>query len=118
MRHTTLEENFCRTVGLKFQWRQTEDAAEATRLAKASVGRDLPVLIQTDIAYLPYFNTDQRFPGHAVVICGYDDDRDEFYVSDTLRPGMLVFLNQMEAFLKPFSLFLPFGSRDRKDERK
>jgi len=28
------------------------------------------------------------------------------------------FLNQMEALLKPFSMFLPFGSRDRKDERK
>lgn len=89
VRHTTLEENFFRTAGLKFQWRETEDAAEATRMAKASVGRGLPVLIQTDIAYLPYFNTDQRFPGHAVVICGYDDDRGEFYVSDTLRPDML-----------------------------
>lgn len=89
VRHTTLEENFFRTVGLKFQWRETEDAAEATRMAKASVGRGLPVLIQTDIAYLPYFNTDQRFPGHAVVICGCDDSRDEFYVSDTLHPDML-----------------------------
>ena len=28
------------------------------------------------------------------------------------------FLNQMEAFLKPFSVFLPFASRDRKDESK
>jgi hypothetical protein len=71
MRHLDLEENFFRTVGLKFQWQETGDAAEATRLAKASVDRGLPVLIQTDIAYLPYFNTDQHFPGHAVVICGF-----------------------------------------------
>ena len=28
------------------------------------------------------------------------------------------FFSQMEAFLKPFSQFLPFGARDRKDERK
>ena len=28
------------------------------------------------------------------------------------------FLNQMELLLKPFSMFLPFASRDRKDERK
>ena len=28
------------------------------------------------------------------------------------------FFNQMEALLKSFSMFLPFGSRDRNDERK
>jgi len=53
------------------------------------VDRGLPVLIQTDIAYLPYFNTDQHFPGHAVVICGYNDKKGEFYVSDTLHPETL-----------------------------
>ena len=89
MRCLALEDNFFRTVGLKFQWRETENAAEATRHAKASVDRGLPVLIQTDIAYLPYFNTDQHFPGHAVVICGYNDKKGEFYVSDTLHPETL-----------------------------
>ena len=89
VRHLTLEENFFRAVGLKFQWRETADAAEATRHAKASVDRGLPVLIQTDIKYLPYFNTDQHFTGHAVVICGYDDEKGEFYVSDTLHPETL-----------------------------
>ncbi|MRR14389.1 hypothetical protein EG833_02970 [archaeon] len=38
----------------------------------------------------------------------------EKMVSDMQRH----FFNQMEALLKPFSMFLPFGSRDRKDERK
>jgi hypothetical protein len=45
VRHLTLEDNFFRTVGLTFQWRETEDAAEATRLAKESLDRGLPVLI-------------------------------------------------------------------------
>ena len=89
MRCFALEDNFFRAVGLKFQWRETENTAEATRHAKASVDRGLPVLIQTDIAYLPYFNTDQHFPGHAVVICGYNDKKGEFYVSDTLHPETL-----------------------------
>ncbi len=35
-------------------------------------------------------------------------------VSDLQRQ----FLHQMEAFLKPFSMFLPFAPRDRKDEDK
>ena len=89
MRSLVLENNFFRTVGLKFQWQETDNAAEATRQAKASVDRGLPVLVQTDIAYLPYFNTDQHFTGHAVVICGYDDKKGEFYVSDTLHPETL-----------------------------
>ena len=89
MRCLALEDNFFRTVGMKFRWQETENAADATRHAKVSVDRGLPVLIQTDIAYLPYFNTDQHFPGHAVVICGYNDEKGEFYVSDTLHPETL-----------------------------
>ena len=38
----------------------------------------------------------------------------ERMVSDMQRH----FFNQMEALLKSFSMFLPFGSRDRNDERK
>ncbi|MCK7512265.1 MAG: BtrH N-terminal domain-containing protein [Desulfobacterales bacterium] len=109
MRCLALEDNFFRAVGLKFQWRETENAAEATRHAKASVDRGLPVLVQTDIAYLPYFNTDQHFPGHAVVICGYNDKKGEFYVSDTLHPETLaVAITDMErarsAAFPPFVL--------------
>ena len=89
MRCLALEDNFFHAAGLKFQWKETENAADATKHAKESVDRGLPVLIQTDIAYLPYFNTDQHFPGHAVVICGYNDEKGEFYVSDTLHPEML-----------------------------
>lgn len=89
LRHLELEENFFSAVGVKFNWQQTESASEATRLAKEFIDRDLPLLVQTDIAYLPHFKTDQHFIGHAVVICGYDDSRGEFYVSDTLHPEAL-----------------------------
>ncbi len=112
VRHLALEENFFRTVGLKFQWRETEDAAEATRLAKALVDRGLPVYIQTDIAYLPYFNTDQHLCGHAVVICGYDDEKGEFYVSDTLHPETLaVAIPDMERARR--SVFPPLMMKNR-----
>ncbi|PKN71497.1 MAG: hypothetical protein CVU54_00295 [Deltaproteobacteria bacterium HGW-Deltaproteobacteria-12] len=97
MRCLALEDNFFQAVGLKFQWKETENAADATKHAKEAVDRGLPVLIQTDIAYLPYFNTDQHFPGHAVVICGYNEEKGEFYVSDTLHPEMLaVAITDME----------------------
>lgn len=112
MRNLPLEENFFRTVGLKFGWRETDDPAEATRHAIASVKRGLPVLIQTDIVHLPYFNTDQHFPGHAVVICGCDEEKGEFYVSDTLRPEMLaVATSDME--LARSAVFPPFDLKNK-----
>ncbi|MGV8079742.1 MAG: BtrH N-terminal domain-containing protein [Syntrophales bacterium] len=112
MRNLDLEANFFRTVGLDFRWRETEDAAEATAQVKASVDRGLPVLIQTDIIHLPYFNTDQHFPGHAVVICGYSDEKEEFYVSDTLHPEALaVAIPDMERART--SVFPPFALRNR-----
>jgi len=89
VRCLTLEENFFSAAGIPFKWRETEDPAEATRLAKDILGKGLPILIQTNIAYLSYFHTDQHFPGHSVVICGYDGEKGEFYVSDTLRPDFL-----------------------------
>jgi len=112
MRHLALEENFFRTVGLKFAWRETEDNAEATRLAKEAVDRGQPVLIQTDIVHLPYFHTDQHFPGHAVVICGYDDAKGEFFVSDTLHPEALaVAVPDME--LARSAVFPPFVLKNK-----
>ena len=112
MRHLDLEENFFGAVGVKFQWQQTESASEATRLAKEFIDRGLPLLIQTDIAYLPYFKTDQHFIGHAVVICGYDGDREEFYVSDTLHPEALaVAFSDMEKARS--ACFTPFDLKNR-----
>lgn len=112
MRNLPLEENFFRTVGLTFAWQETKDPAEATRLAIASVNRGQPVLIQTDIVHLPYFNTDQHFPGHAVVICGHDAEKGEFYVSDTLHPEMLaVATSDME--LARSAVFPPFDLKNR-----
>ena len=112
MRHLELEQNFFSTVGIKFDWQQTESAPEATRLAKEFIDRGLPLLVQTDIAYLPYFNTDQHFIGHAVVICGYNDSRGEFYVSDTLHPETLsVAYADMEKARS--ACFPPFDLRNR-----
>lgn len=112
MRHLELEENFFNTVGVKFQWQLTESASEATRLAKEFIDCGVPLLVQTDIAYLPYFNTDQHFVGHAVVICGYDDDMGEFYVSDTLHPEALsVAFTDMEKARS--ACFPPFDLKNR-----
>jgi len=54
--------------------------AKAKKLLKA----DEPVLIYADMAYLEYLNLekDSHFGGHAIVLAGYDDEKEIFYVSD------------------------------------
>lgn len=48
------------------------------------INEDRPVLIYADMPYLDYLNLDENnhFGGHAVVIFGYDDEKEKFYISD------------------------------------
>lgn len=45
---------------------------------------DKPVLVYVDMPYLDYLNLDEdsHFGGHAVVIFGYDNEAEKFYISD------------------------------------
>jgi hypothetical protein len=47
-----------------------------------------PVLILTDLFYLDYYETKTHFGGHAVVLAGFDEDRETAYLADTERPGL------------------------------
>lgn len=51
---------------------------------KKLLDKNLPVLIYVDMPFLSYLNLDKNshFGGHAVVIAGYDDGENLFYVSD------------------------------------
>jgi hypothetical protein len=57
-----------------------------TALAKTlqMLDNDIPVLVYTDMPYLDYLNLseDSHFGGHAVVIFGYDNETEKFYISD------------------------------------
>ncbi|GAA0070074.1 BtrH N-terminal domain-containing protein [Clostridium sardiniense] len=48
------------------------------------INEDKPVLIYADMPYLDYLNLDEdnHFGGHAVVIFGYDNEKEKFYISD------------------------------------
>ncbi len=45
-----------------------------------------PALLLTDLFYLDHYGNSAHFPGHAVVLVGYDDD--SAYVSDTAFEGL------------------------------
>lgn len=48
------------------------------------IDNNIPVLTYVDMAYLDYLNLNEEnhFGGHAVVIFGYNDETEKFYISD------------------------------------
>jgi hypothetical protein len=74
-RTARLEEQFRDLTGAALQMRtfppEDEGAWEAAR-AEVDAGR--PVLLLTDLFYLDHYGNSAHFPGHAVVLAGYDDE--------------------------------------------
>ncbi len=76
-----LEEGFLELTGAPLRLRTAEDPAESWRLAREVVDEGRPSLLLTDLYYLDHYGSSAHFPGHAVVLAGYDDEA--AYVSDT-----------------------------------
>ena len=81
-----LEENFLRITGAPLRMRTAADAAESWELARETVDDGRPVLLLTDLYHLDHYGNSAHFPGHAVVLAGYDDEA--AYVSDTAFEGL------------------------------
>lgn len=86
-RTLSLEPDLCERLGLPFPETPEPDAESGWEKAKGAVEAGHPVLVNTDIAYLDYFNTKTHFSGHRVVLIGFDDDSGEAILSDSERPG-------------------------------
>ncbi len=57
--------------------------AEAALLERLE--KDVPVMLQVDMGFLPYFDfkgTEYHFGGHVVVVCGYDAARRQVLIAD------------------------------------
>ncbi|HZK15541.1 MAG TPA: BtrH N-terminal domain-containing protein, partial [Solirubrobacterales bacterium] len=81
-RTARLEENFDRLTGAALELRTFEPGDEgAWSAARAEVDAGRPVLLLTDLYYLDHYGNSAHFPGHAVVLAGYDDE--VAHLSDT-----------------------------------
>jgi hypothetical protein len=81
-RAARLEENFRELTGAALQLRTFEEGdAEAWDAASRSVDEGRPALLLTDIYHLDHYGSSAHFPGHAVVLAGYDEEA--AYLSDT-----------------------------------
>lgn len=82
-RTARLEETFRELTGAALEMRTfaEEDAAGAWQAARATVDAGNPALLLTDIYYLDHYGNSAHFPGHAVVLAGYDSEAAQ--LSDT-----------------------------------
>jgi hypothetical protein len=81
-RTARLEESFGELTGAALEVRTFEQGdGDAWEAARAEVDAGNPVLLLTDLYYLDHYGNSAHFPGHAVVLAGYDE---EFaHLSDT-----------------------------------
>ena len=81
-RTARLEENFDELTGAALQLRTFEaDDDDAWEAARAEIDAGRPALLLTDLYHLDHYGNSAHFPGHAVVLAGYDDE--VAHLSDT-----------------------------------
>jgi butirosin biosynthesis protein H-like/uncharacterized protein DUF4872 len=81
-RTARLEETFDQLTGAALQMRTFEPGdGDAWEAARAEVDAGNPVLLLTDLYYLDHYGNSAHFPGHAVVLAGYDEEL--AHLSDT-----------------------------------
>jgi hypothetical protein len=76
-----LEEQFVELTGAPLRLETSDDPKAAWETARAVVDSDRPAILLTDLYYLDHYGRSAHFPGHAVVLAGYDDEI--AYLSDT-----------------------------------
>jgi hypothetical protein len=76
-----LEEQFVELTGAPLRLETFDDQDAAWEAARGSVDSGRPAILITDLYYLDHYGSSAHFPGHAVVLAGYDAD--VAYLSDT-----------------------------------
>jgi len=87
-RSADIEKRFFENIGFDFEWNMANSKEEIRAVLIESINKGVPVLLRTDIFYLDYYQSKTHFPGHVVILWGYDIDNNIAYVSDTERKGL------------------------------
>jgi hypothetical protein len=82
-RSRDLEKRFFENLGISFEW-QVEDGRErAWQAAREMIDHNVPVMLRTDLHFLPYYHSKTHFTGHTVVLAGYNAEQKKALLSDT-----------------------------------
>lgn len=76
-----LEELFLELTGAGLRMRRSDDPDESWRMARETVSSGRPAILICDLFHLDHYGNSAHFPGHAIVLSGFDDTH--AYVSDT-----------------------------------
>ena len=89
VRTIDLESQFFSSIGHPFQWETFDTPEESEQGLRARLDSGVPVILRTDLYYLPYYGSSTHYPGHVITVWGYDPDREVFFVTDTERHELL-----------------------------
>lgn len=78
------EKKLADRLNISIQCKSGSDYKKISQLSKDIIDQNKPVLIYVDMPYLSYLglNKNSHFGGHAVVLFGYDNDQEQFWISD------------------------------------
>lgn len=78
------EDTLSRNLECKVKIKSGKDYQKIFEITKKLIDADQPVLVYADMPYLPYLSLSENshFGGHAIVIFGYDDEKEMYYISD------------------------------------
>ena len=83
----TIEPNslVCRLLGITLRKQSFTSAEKAWEESKKLIHQDIPLILQIDLDYLPYFEEEGEihFGGHTITLSGYDDEKGIAYVGDS-----------------------------------
>ncbi len=88
VRGPEMEPTFFSLIDKPTTWKYETDDEKALEIAKEWIDKDIPILIQTDVGYLDYYNSSTNFPGHVVSVWGYDDETQTVFLADTGFEGL------------------------------
>jgi hypothetical protein len=88
LRGPGMEPNFFSLIDKPTSWKYEPDEDKALEIAKEWINEEVPILIQTDIFYLSYYNSSTHFPGHVVSLWGYNDRAEMVFLADTGFEGL------------------------------
>jgi len=89
VRSLDIEDRFFNRIGQPFAWEQFKTPEESEQVLCARLELGVPVILQTDIYHLPYYESNTHYPGHVITVWGYDRDKKVFFVTDTERKAVL-----------------------------
>ncbi|WP_339215012.1 BtrH N-terminal domain-containing protein [Ornithinibacillus sp. FSL M8-0202] len=74
---------FFKNIG--YDWRIKRLGNLDHKTIKSNLIKGNPSILITDLYYLDYVNSKNYYSGHSIVITGYDDEKKQYFISDSLN---------------------------------